>query len=225
MGRKIIFCSLFLFILLPLVFAYTYSEGNYSNSFYGTGYYVAPEGNTDNEVSEETTTTISEGGYAPQTYYIDEKIQTQGNNFDLRYKDKIHFIVNFTNHTLTMQNFNSTIAKVLIQSNPINIWLEKGILYEFDVNNDSTKDVKVKYGGLNGTKAMMFIQKIVYSSDEPGITGDAVNNSPETKSKLKSIKDNKYLILGIITIFTIGIVLFFILHKHHRKRRYWMYGY
>lgn len=197
MKRKIIFCSLFLFILLPLAFAYNYSEGNYSNSFYGTGYYVAPEDNTDNEVSEQTVTTTSGGGYAPQTYYPDEKIQTLGNNFELRHNDKIKFVVNLTNHTITIQTFNSTTAKVLIQSHPITAWLEKGILYEFDVSNDSINDIKVRYDGMNNTKAKMFIQEIIYPSYESGITGDDINNPSETKSKLESAKNNKYLILDI----------------------------
>ncbi len=163
------------------------------------------------------------GGYAPQTYNANDLFLTHGNNFDLRYNDKIKFIVTINTHTLTMQNFNSTTAKVIIQSNPITEWLQKGILYEFDVNNDSVMDIKVEYGGMNSTtkKAMVFIQKIVSYAEEGSISGDSTDNSPESQLP----KDNKYSILWIILIFTIAVVLFFIVYKYHKKRRYYLFGY
>lgn len=219
--KKLIFYTLFLSILLPLVLAYNYSEGNYSNSFYGTGYYIAPEDNTGSQVSEETQTTTSGGSYVSQTYFTNEIFPTQGNNFNLRYNDKIRFIIQRKDHILTMNNFNSTTAKVKIESNPIIVYLQKETLYEFDLNNDSAKDVRIRYDGINKTKAMIFIQEIIYPSKESEITEDEVDDSQGGKST----KDNKYLNLVIIIILIIGIVLLLIFYKHHRKRRYHLFGY
>ena len=120
-----------------------------------------------------------------------------------------------------MQNFNSTHARVKIESEPIVTWIEKEILYEFDLNNDSFKDVRVRYDGINNSKAMMFIQEIVYDS---GITVDAVGNSSEINSELKSNK-SKYLIMVVVLVLIVGIILAFVLYKSHRKRRYYFFGY
>jgi len=168
----------------------------------------------------ETNNPTSGGGYAPQTYYTNAVFPTEGNNFNLRWNEKINFVVNLTNHTLTLNQFNSTTVKVTIQSAPMIVYLEKGVLKEFDLNNDSINDVRVRYDGLNGTRAMIFIQEIVYPTDNSNENNQEINNSLELNSN-----KNNYWILGIIIVLIIAIILFFVLHKHHRKRRYWMYGY
>jgi ATP-dependent Zn protease len=213
MGKNIIFYTLFI-ILLPLVFAYNYGEGNYSDSFYGTGYYVAPENNIINETSEENLATIY-SSYSSKTYFSDSKISTEGNNFNLRYSDKIKFIVNFTNHTLIMQNFNSTSAKVVINSDPINALLQKGILYEFDLNNDSANDVKIKYSGTNKTQAMIFIQEMVYSSDSK-------ENIVEDFLPIENNKFN-WKIFWIIFVLIIISILFFIWKKFGKSIREYLW--
>ena len=80
--------------------------------------------------------------------------------FGRHYFDKIKFVVSFTNHTLTLNKFNATTARVLIQSDPMTAYLERGVLKEFDINNDSVMDIKLRYDGLDGIKARMFIQDI-----------------------------------------------------------------
>ena len=52
------------------------------------------------------------------------------------------------------------------------------------------------------------------NAGSPNKSSQEVDSSPE----LKSIKNNKYLFLGIILIIVIGVVFFFVLNKKHRKR-------
>jgi hypothetical protein len=155
------------------------------------------------------------GGYAPKIYYTTELFITEGNNFELRYNDKIKFVVNFTNHTLTMQNFNSTSAKVKIESEPIIVWLEKDVLHEFDLDNDSVMDVRVKYEGRdNLNRAKMFIQEIVYSVEESLITGEAITDVEDDEKSLAWL----WIISGMILAL---IVLYFIFCKKKSKKRYY----
>jgi predicted nucleic acid-binding Zn ribbon protein len=212
-----IFLIFFFLILAQSIFALNYGEGNYSNNFYGTGYYVNPEDNTVGGALENVP--ASSGGYAPQTYYTDEFFQSKGNNFRLRYNDKINFVVNFTNHTLTINNFNSTIARVSIQSKPITAYLEKGILYEFDLNNNSVKDVRVRYDGMNNTKAMIFIREIVHPKDNNIKSENEQESFNNPQPKFKSAKSSMYIALAlVIAIFV--IILFFVLHRNRRKKKY-----
>jgi len=54
-------------------------------------------------------------------------------------------------------------------------------------------------------------------------SGEEISNSPE----IKAIKNNWYWTSGVIIIIIIIIlvILGFVLHKKHRKRRYFSYGY
>ena len=60
------------------------------------------------------------------------------------------------------------------------------------------------------------------SGDKNNIeSGEEISNSPE----IKAIKNNWYWISGVIIVFIILVILGFVLHKKHRKRRYFSYGY
>jgi len=219
MGKKFIFCILFLFILLPLVFAYNYGEGNYSDSLYGTGYYVAPEDNTTNETSEELSATSS-SGYSPKIHYLDETLFSNGNNFNLRYNDKINFFVNSANHTLTMQNFNSTTAKVVIQSNSITVYLQKGVLVELDLNNDSVNDVRVRYDGLNKTSARIFIQEIKAVSEQVVDDKSVVENFEDKKID----NFNWKLFWMVVLIIVILCLIIWKMYRKQIKEYFWING-
>ena len=52
-------------------------------------------------------------------------------------------------------------------------------------------------------------------------SGEEINNFPE----IKAIKNNRYLISGVIIVFISLVILGFVLYKMHRKRRYFSYGY
>jgi len=112
-----------------------------------------------------------------------------------------------------LNNFNSTTARVLIQSNPITAYLQKGVLYEFDLNNDSVNDVKARYDGMNKTRAMIFIQEILQSGKEVTLENKIVVSNEEKTEDL-GYSDWK-IVFSIIAI--VLIILFFI-WKYFGKR-------
>jgi hypothetical protein len=182
------------------------SWGNGSTHNYNTSNTRAYVVNATPETVEETDTSST---YYPKTYYSNEYLPTTGNNFNLRYTDKIRFVVRSVNHTLTMQRFNSTTARVLIQSNPITAYLLKGTLYEFDLNNDSVNDVKARYDGMNGTKAMVFIQEIVPKVAEVPVTNKTeVSNEVKTEEKIEDISYSYWKeILSVIIVLLISFAI------------------
>jgi hypothetical protein len=137
--------------------------------------------------------------------------------------DKIRFVARLKNHTLTLNQFNSTAARVLIQSNPINAYLQKGVLYEFDLNNDSIKEVRVRYGGMNGTKAMMFIQEIKLNEK----VGDGNNVSNDSGNKeVVSLEKAEESSLWMWIVGLSAVILFLIyfwkrrdIKEHFKMRR------
>ena len=157
-------------------------------------------------VEEETTSRFS--GYVPQMYYSDEKLPTEGNNFELRFNDKIKFTVRKTNHTLTMMQFNATHARVKIESEPMIVWLEKDVLYEFDLDNDSEMDVRVRYDGRdNFNRAKVFIQEIVYASEEESlITGEVVGDVEEDERFNWAF----WLMLLLLILIVVGVVWYMV---------------
>lgn len=219
--KKIIFCF-GLLLFLSLVSAYNYSQETYGYSYYGTGYYIAPEQESASTTTEAHTTTSSTGGggYISQIYYADEKISTAGDNFYLKYNDKIKFVIQLKNHTLTMDTFNHTTADVKIESELITAVLEKGISKEFDLNNDKINDLIVRYDGINNSKAAIFIQEITRHIDEE------IEDKNQAGSPLvQSIKDNTYLILDILIILITAISLLIFFNKRLKKKRHLLYGY
>ena len=60
------------------------------------------------------------------------------------------------------------------------------------------------------------------SGDKNNIeSGEEISNSPE----IKAIKNNRYLISGVIIVFISLVILGFVIYKKHRKRRYSSFGY
>jgi hypothetical protein len=176
-------------------------------------YYPCTTNLESNEEEIKDEQIVSSGGYAPKIYFSDVNLSSTGNNFNLRYNDKIRFVINSANHTLTMQNFNSTSAKVKIESELIITWIEKGDLYEFDLNNDSVKDVRVRYDGINSTtrRARIFIQEVVLESKKDLISGEVV-------ADLNEEKHFNWLKFSLI-LFAIFIISFFLIKFFYSKSK------
>jgi parallel beta-helix repeat protein len=156
-------------------------------------------------------TAPAHSSYAPQTYFSDVNLPSIGNNFNMGYNDKIKFVARLQNHTLTLNNFNSSTAKVIIQSNPIIAYLQKGIMYEFDLNNDSTNEVRVRYDGMNKSKAMIFIQEIKVVDEQVVKDNNIIQDFFE-----KKIEGSSWKVFWIIVL--IGIVVLFFVWKKYKKQ-------
>jgi LPXTG-motif cell wall-anchored protein len=142
-----------------------------------------------------------------------------------------------------LSTFNSTSAKVLISSNTITAYLTKGVLKEFDLDGDNVNDIRVRYDGTVGSKAQLFIQKIVpavvetgntVSNEEPTTTTpeetattennantatqESTNTNIPTVDREASLRTSKIIVfVGLMLL--LALVLFFSLRKK-KKRAY-----
>lgn len=212
--KKFIFFLEFMLFFLSLVCASSYGEG-----LYGANIYVGTATTEDSSSVSTNTESTDSSGYSPKIYFSDDKFSTEGNNFSLRFNEKIKFIVNSVNHTLTLIQFNDTTAKIRIESDPVFYYLTKGILNEFDINNDSIKNLLVKYEGKNGTKAMIFMQEIIAKLEKEDfpITGDSVSDTDKKEFNWKTF--------GIIIVIILLIIAFILWKFIHRKKRNNLFGY
>lgn len=177
--------------------------------------------------TSEETSAISNGGYSSRIYNSGNEFSSLGDNFNLWSSDRVRFMVDSINHTLTLIRFNSSSAQVKIQSEPIKAWITKGVLYKFDLDNDSVYDVLVQYNGLNSTsrKAMIFIQEIAGSSEIV-----LENSTIPDIDKISSIdEENSSTFVRVVIFFLILILIIFVLfalikfypkYKLYKKRTY-----
>lgn len=177
----------------------------------------------ENQTITNNQTTYS--SYSPQTFYTDSNLPSVGNNFNMFRNDKIKFIVHSVNHTLTLGNFNSSTARVVIQSNPITAYLQKGTLYEFDLNNDSVNDVKARYNGMNKTKAMIFIQEIIQPQKEGSVENTAVSNEVSSNVEAEDLGYSDWKVY-FFAIAIILLILFVVWKKFENKIKeyFWVKG-
>jgi len=110
-------------------------------------------------------------GYAAQTYHAPNPNVQTGYSNDLRINDRIVFEATHTsnlavvNHTLQLNSFNATHARVTITSEPQTIWLALGQETPVDVDGDGKYDVIVRYDGSAGGQAKIHVRHFMV--DEP----------------------------------------------------------
>ena len=113
-------------------------------------------------------------------------------------------------HILTLQYFNSDLARIKIESEPIKTILKKGILYEFDLNNDGINDLKIRYDGINPNDwtATIFMQEI--------ISGEEI----EQEVPMPDEQPLDYgLTLFILVLIAIILAVFFIIKNNSKKKK------
>ena len=175
------------------------------------------------------------GTVSPTTYTADEQfsggVGDEYNNLGV--SDKINFVISSVSHSITLNKFNSTTATVTIASNPIIAYLQKGVLYEFDTNGDGVNDVRVRYDGLVGTKASIFIQEIApvvstpptQAASTPTQTTTTTTTPNQTTTKSTSLLSLKTLIIVIAIIVVVLIILLLTNKKSKKDKRYYSFGY
>ncbi len=156
-------------------------------------------------------------GDSQKIYVINEQSLKEGRFYSMHISDKINFVINFTNHTLTLNQFNATIAKITINSNPIFASLGKNNLYQFDTDNNSIDDINVRYDGINKSKAIIFIQSLQKNISSENDSSASEEFSPDETSN----KNN--LSFAIVIIFILFILIYLIIFlrrkikRHHKK--------
>lgn len=151
-----------------------------------------------------------------KVYYSDENFTQKGNFFRLKHNEKIKFIINSTNHTLTLLNFDLNTARIKIESEPIIKYLTKGVNYEIDINFDGIEDIQVKYDKIIENKAEIFIKEIF-----PLNVQEITNQQLDIPVLNKEEKSFYWIIFFLIILFSLSILFF----KRKKKRRYKLFGY
>ena len=174
--------------------------------------------NNNNNNGDSSNQGTKSSGYSSNTYYNDSNFFIKGNSFYLYDSDKIMFSVQSVNHTLILDYYNSSSAKVTIHSNPIEVYLEKGVAKMVDLNNDKINEVRVVYNGLSNSKAILFIQEINPSSNLSSETIPKKSSFSEVSSNVPSGSSfNWILILWLVLLI---VVMSFIIFGKHKKKKF-----
>jgi hypothetical protein len=194
-------------------------------------YFKDSAGNTNSTPIYEFTTTHSvtrttgtSGGSlpSPTTYTADEQFSGTGDSYNLKASDKVTFTVDSASHSLTLNQFNSTTAKVNIQSTPITAYLQKGVLYKFDTNGDSVNDLAVRYDGLVSGEAVIFMQDItpsaVSNNNENTNTNTNTGNNNTTPTGTTTTSSSQTVKIVIIVV-AVVIVIFIIISLASKKKK------
>lgn len=150
-GSKCTDCS-DLTVLDPDTFFFnTIGGGNYS---VGEGY-VAPSTGSSSGSS-------SGGGSGSSTpskvYELNEANIKDGYINGLTSNQQISFMINGEVHTLTLNSYNATHAKVTIKSEPQILLLPKNAVTNVDVNGNGANDIFVRYDGIKNNQAVIALQ-------------------------------------------------------------------
>lgn len=210
-------------------------------------YFTDNSGNT-NSTSVYTLTTILYPGAGsgtltggsthttPTEYAADNQFSTVGDEYTLKYLDKISFTVGSSGHSLTLNQFSITEARITIASTPMSATLQKGVLYSYDLSGDGVNDINVRYVGMVGTKAVIFVQGIAPVVSPPAEetpatpsentndnTNDGTNSVPS--ETINSSSSPWKIIIIVVVILVIILVVVLLTKKKQKTKRHYMYGY
>jgi hypothetical protein len=153
------------------------------------------------------------GGYTPKTFSTSIESFSKGYFFEMFFKDKIIFNTMDENHTLTLEKYNSTHARVIIRSEPIIANLEINNTQEFDVNFDGETDVLVRYNGINKLGlASVFIQGVVVEGEEDSTNVDVLGDLDNKKGGFN------WLIGILIGVIITGAIIYLAYKKEKRRK-------
>jgi len=156
-------------------------------------------------------------GSTSTTYSISSYELNRGYFNDIKTNDKFKFPLGNQNHTMTLNSFNETTAKVTIQSTPIAVYLLKNIKKQIDINSDGILDIELMYGGpIIGSKATIYLG--IYTepaggNEQNGTTdennGAADENEEDNKDKSLSRIWLFSLLIVLIGVIILGLIVFY----------------
>lgn len=155
------------------------------------------------EIEEEKTSSTTTR-YTPNVTVMSLQEIEEGKELNIRNLDKIKFKISNQDHTFTLMQFNQNSANIKIESDPIITWIEKGVTYEFDLNNDGINDILIRYEGIgsNPYGAKIFLQEI--KREQETLIGDQI----EDEIYIKEEKNyNKIIIIGLLIILIVAIII------------------
>src|SRR5690606_5054160 len=113
-------------------------------------------------------------------------------------------------HTMTLNWFNISAAQVTLASTPQTFILENGVEVLKDLDEDGMMDIALKYEGVVGIKALIYIKQVTEQSVTTNDEG-AVELSPELNS------ESRGLFIWVIALVTL-VIAAIIAYVQYRKR-------
>ncbi len=141
------------------------------------------------------------GGRIPIEYNVSESDLEGGYSELLLVTDKLRF----DGHVLTLNFFNSTTARVTIQSEPVVLNLTKNEIVIFDLNRDGENDISLRYDGIENGRARIFIQKFSQREKETLPDDEIIFDENRKISKDKSSLWGIILLVILIVIVTVAL--------------------
>ncbi|MEM0465270.1 MAG: hypothetical protein QXW97_01050 [Candidatus Pacearchaeota archaeon] len=209
---------------------------------------------SESEEDENNNQVSSSGGggggsasSSSSIYIITAEQFNKGYTKELSIKDKIKFIVNNENHSITLINITSSVAIIDISSKSQQAILNIGEAKKFDVNSDSYFDVLIRLNSIKNKKANLTIsslhEKISSKESEKEDESNPTLSTAHSNNDLSSSEDNnkinnqyilnsekgkinsKYLIfisviISVVILIIIAIISFLIFYKNKKKKRY-----
>lgn len=145
----------------------------------------------------------------------------------LKVSDQYRFSVQQASHTLTLNSFNASSARVTIRSQPLVVYLQKSIEQRIDVDLDGIADIVVRYDGSDGQKAKIFLREILpvaveqpssdYSPNETNTSSGMIDTE---SAPIERMSFRFILFLGVLCVaFIITLYIFRRRHHHHAPSR------
>ena len=126
---------------------------------------------------------------------------------------------NFNNqqHTIKIQALSSEQVTLLIQSNPIQVTINKGEIKQIDLNSDGKNDISITFKGIVNEKANLEIKPIIESVNCEA--GYKLVDNKCVKIETDQEKSKTLIWLGVIIIVIIAIVIFILTRKNSYTRK------
>lgn len=186
------------------------SETIFSNLFSFLGTLPLSDNSTEENDSEQTG-----GGaaarrareLAPQI--ISESDLSSGYTGSLYVNGVYRFKVRNVSHTIILNAYTADSASITIRSDPLDITLSRGNTEHIDLDGDSEKDLILRYDGVQGSTARIFVQQAPVVSP--------VQNQTVTQELLdQDESSNSFLLLAVIVavlVVVISLIVYFLKNK------------
>ncbi len=197
---------------------------------------------TSPERTLTVTSSSSNGGGGSssddETVVDENKTVNSGNLTNLSYSktipglsrwDKIIFMFQNTNHTLTMKEVTTTSATMEVNSTPVTFTLNIDQIKDLDLNGNGMNDFSIKLVSITSSEAKLLLKPILEVASSGGnLTNGGNLTANNTAFKGPSFKLNlePWKIIVIILVVIVIVLMFVIIsiYDKKKKKKFWKKG-
>lgn len=181
----------------------------------GGTYYIAEDSSSSSSSSSGSNSSLGGGGGSglPSQYFLTEHQLTAGYSALLGKEGKYRFSIGQTQHTITLKNFNSTSATVLLQSTPQTISLLLEIPYQVDLDASSPYVLSLTLKRATTTGATVYVRLISREITKPR-SAEPFQESPQ----ISDSRTDKKTLISLMSIIAILFMAILFLHYTRSSR-------